>query len=192
MSGHRALWLVGLLLSLSACAGALGLVLLWKIWRSGRLAQWVFLGAILLRASAPLPPPTRLFREHILDPIPESVREIKVDRAREVFGYGYVFSFRIDKADLESIIRSRPYTRRSHVYYAARAGEMVEMGDMLPILTIYPPREKKPPAWWIPERVRDLDAYVYRETKDGNDEYTWMLLYNEEFGEAYFLAFKET
>jgi len=131
---------------------------------------------------------SRLFQRYVLDPIPESVTEMMVDRAREVSGYGYTFRFKIDGADVMRIIDSRPFQRVYNVKYE-RWGEL--HFEWSPSswsgLAVYPSGERKP-AWFTPELWRDPDAYAYEER--GKQLTTCVLLYNRQAGEAYFLAFK--
>src|SRR4030042_1051976 len=51
--------------------------------------------------------PRALFRRYVLKPVPQSVAEIRVDQPKSIRGYGYVFRFRISKADLSLILDSR-------------------------------------------------------------------------------------
>ena len=50
-----------------------------------------------------------LFKRYVLDSIPQSVSEIKVDHDKWRLRYGYVFRFDIDQADVDKIVRSRSF-----------------------------------------------------------------------------------
>jgi hypothetical protein len=170
---------------LLASGWMLFIVALWIAYRRGLLAGLVVMGVLLLQGSAP---PASLFREHIRDPIPTSVAEIRVDRARKFFGYGYVFHFRINKADADLIMSSRSLQRVYNVGYAE--GDFVYAYDSLSGggIAVYAPGRE--PSWFTPRKwLGRMQAYEAHEVKYG-DLYTWLLLYNEQLGEAYFLAFK--
>jgi hypothetical protein len=180
MKASKIMLISALSLAFSTCAGLILGSLLWRAWRSGLVAKVVILALILLRHSAPAPP-KRLFKEHILDPIPKSVKEIKVDRAREFSGYGYVFHFKISGEDLDRIVESRPFERMfiSYEYgnlYFGNTG-----------LSVYPPGEE--PAWFIGWELRGSEGYAYEEVKGGKS-YTWVLIFNQELEEAYFFSYK--
>ena len=55
---------------------------------------------------------SRIFRAYVLEPIPESVADLKFDELEtSPFGrrHGYVMRFKISKADIELILKSREY-----------------------------------------------------------------------------------
>lgn len=135
------------------------------------------------------PSPEELFRRYAADPIPESVAEMRVDQAKEAFGPGYVFRFKISRAALTQIVDSRSLRRVHNVWY--RNGDLNwewdanhEFG-----MAVYPPRWKREPAWFKPQFWDDPEAYAFREEKRTGST-TLVLLYNEGLGEGYFLAFK--
>jgi hypothetical protein len=51
---------------------------------------------------------------------------------------------------------------------------------------VYPPGTHKP-AWFTPDLWLNFDAYAYEE-RDARRSTTWMLLYNRQAGEGYFLV----
>jgi len=51
------------------------------------------------------------FKQYILDPIPKSVTNIKVDQPKNFQGYRYIFRFNINRSDLDLIIHSEPFVR---------------------------------------------------------------------------------
>lgn len=129
-----------------------------------------------------------LFEQYVLDPIPPSVTDIRVDHARKLFGYGYTFRFKIAKPDVAMIIGSRPFQRVQDVGYE-RGGTL--HFEWSPTswegLAVYPSGKGKP-AWFTPDEWQDFDAYAYEERAE--QKTTYLLLYNEQIGEAYFLTFK--
>ena len=70
-----------------------------------------------MQKSPPMPTPSELFREHLLDPIPESVKNIKADRPSEILGYTYTLRFNINRTDLELLIESRTLEKVWNVKY---------------------------------------------------------------------------
>jgi len=142
------------------------------------------------RLSLPAPP-SDLFKRYVLNPIPDSVMEIRADRTKAVLGYGYTFRFKISRADLDLIIDSRPFKRVSRMEY--QEGILTcrwdpTFRDMASGLTtyIYPPSIHKP-KWFTLETWNNPDAYVIYEVKKYQRD-MWVLVYNEDVGEAYFLV----
>ena len=129
-----------------------------------------------------------LFRYYILDPIPPSVTNIRVDHARKFFGYGYTFRFKIARADVEAVIGSRPFRRVRDVGYE-RGGTLHFMWSPASWegMAVYPAGKGKP-AWFRPDSWQDPEAYAYQERAE--QEAIYLLLYNEQIEEAYFLAFR--
>lgn len=185
MKARHTIWTPMLLIAALTGVGVLFTVILWEAWRRGWIAIIVFLAAIMLRAAMPLPPAKRLFRKHILDPVPKSVAELKVDRARETFGYGYVFYFKISEEDLDLLIASRPFERIHTVTYGG--GALYGVGWPTPLLLVYPPG--KEPDWFTRRKICGREGYAYDEVKSGK-LYTWVLVCDRKLGEAYFFAFK--
>jgi hypothetical protein len=69
---------------------------------SGQYEQWGF----------------RVFRKYVLDPIPKSVADIKVDEIeKRGLGHIYVMRFEIQKDDVALIIDSRQYEKFTSVTY---------------------------------------------------------------------------
>ncbi len=129
-----------------------------------------------------------LFRYYILNPIPASVTDIRVDHARVFFGYGYTFRFKIARADVAAIIGSRPFQRVRNVGYESGGTLHFEWSPTSwEGLAVYPSGQGKP-AWFTPDSWQDPEAYAYQELAE--QKTTYLLLYNEHVGEAYFLAFK--
>jgi hypothetical protein len=143
----------------------------------------VLLGTLHCKHARP-----RLFRLYILDPIPPSVADIRVDHARKLFGYGYTFRFKIAKTDVAAIVGSRPFRRVRNAKYENRGALDFEWSPTSSEeLAVYPSGQGKP-AWFRPDSWQDPEAYAYQERAE--QETTCLLLYNEQVGEAYFLAFK--
>jgi len=169
-------------LAIGAGLAVLSAGLFWRVWRSGALGTWVILGLIFLKAAAPLPE-KRLFQEHILDPIPASVGDLKVDQPRVSDGYGYVFHFTITSEDLDRIIGSRPFERIPHVIYGSD-GYLYYCGTGLVVYA-----RGKEPEWFVRLKICGAEGHLYEEVKD-RQRYTWVLVCNRDLGEAYVLSFK--
>jgi hypothetical protein len=129
-----------------------------------------------------------LFREYVLDPIPPSVAEIKVDHPRKIFGYGYTFRFKIARADVTAILDSRPFQKIQNAKYETWGTLHFEWSPTSwHGLAVYPSGKGKP-GWFTPDLWQDPEAYAYEER--AQKATTYVLLYNEPIGEAYFLAFR--
>jgi len=188
VKAHRMMPVSIFLLVLLVGAGLLSGIFLREAWRRNLLAKWVIVGAIRLKALAPVPPATRLFREHVLDPIPKSVTELEADRAREVFGWGYVLHFKVNREDLSLILNARPFRRIYNVMYGGGYLDFEYDSRSSRSMIVYPGGGEKAPAWFTPKRLFGLEGYEFHEQKY-RYLYTWVVLYDAELGEAYVLAF---
>jgi hypothetical protein len=150
-----------------------------------------------------MPTPSEAFRQYIMDPIPESVTNIKADRPSVIGGYTYVLRFNIGRADLDSIINSRPFQRVWNVKYNngylewawdTWQGFSMNGGDII----VYGSRRGA--RWFRPELWDKPEVYVFEKVGDRvntqifdyepkvHDRHdTQVLLYNEKEGEAYFI-----
>ncbi|MHC4172949.1 MAG: hypothetical protein ACYTBX_03980 [Planctomycetota bacterium] len=142
----------------------------------------------------PMPPPSEIFRQHILDPIPESVANIRADQPKNLLGsYRYTLRFNIDRADLALLIDSLSLVRVWNVEY--RDGDLFWALDTwrglsmngVTIIVYDSRRRRREPKWFRPELWDNPEAYAFRE-KIGDRMYTQVLLYNEKEGEAYFIV----
>jgi hypothetical protein len=129
---------------------------------------------------------SRLFQRCVVDPIPKSVTELRVDRPGGIFAYGYTFRFKINEGDVAAIVASRPFRIVQNVKYENWGGLHFEWSPRSwSELAIYPSGMRKP-AWFTPDLWHDPDAYAYEER--AKQLTTWVLLYNQQIGEAYFLV----
>jgi len=140
------------------------------------------------------------FKRYILDPIPKSVTNIKVDQPKNFQGYRYIFRFNINRSDLDLIIHSEPFVRiwdvedvNGSIYWRwdhpdGRHGSSIICYD-----------HTKEPSWFRPknkwyayeayafERVGNLqNAETLIKQSDGPTNIK-VLLYNENEYEAYFI-----
>jgi hypothetical protein len=128
--------------------------------------------------------PSDLFRRHILDPLPSSVTDIRADQTRSVFGYGYVFRFRISRGDLGLLLASRPFARAVNVRFAdgVLSWDWYTGGGVS--ASVYASRWNVP-EWFTPEKWNDAKAYAtYDHSPEGTTDMQ-VLLHNETAGEAY-------
>jgi len=147
---------------------------------------------LILPEKIPLPAqPSDLFERYVLSPIPDSVTEIKANQTQAVLGYGFTFRFKISKEDLNLIVNSRLYKRATRMEY--KDGIIMcnwdpTFGDMTSGLTtyVYPPSLHKP-AWFELETWDNPEAYAIYEVKEYQRN-MWILAYNEDAGEAYFIV----
>ena len=145
---------------------------------------WLF----VLPARLRLPmSPEELFRHHVLQEIGDSVTGIKVVRTgANATNEGYTFRFKINRADLSSITDSRPFKRVEQM--ECRDGILSLDCAETPGLTtfLHPPGVYKP-RWLTLETWKNPEAYYLREEGEYHWN-TWLLVYNEQLGEAHFLV----
>ena len=126
-----------------------------------------------------------LFEKYILNPIPKSVRNIKIDQTKSVSGYGYLFVFDIHSEDLNLIISSKSLTKISNVeYHQGYLYLEYHHEDINSIgLPIY--GNSKQARWFHPELWRNPDTYGYIKSNLDQNDFR-ILLFNKEENKAYF------
>lgn len=160
---------------------------------------------------------SQIFGQYVLDPIPESVTNIRAHQPGIFYGSTYTLRFNINRDDLALITNSRPFIKVWNVKYKdgglywgwgrVEAGPLV-IPEALAIpkygqaMSLYDPGRE--PLWFRPElwdnpeayglyKIGDLvntEAYErYREksSKLRGRKTIQVLLYNEKEGEAYFI-----
>ena len=177
----------------------------------------LFAGYILMQKPPPMPTPSELFIEHLLYPIPESVKNIKADRPSEIGGYTYTLRYNINRADLELLIDSGAFIKVWNVKYEngyfhwhwylpklyGIPGHQISMhGSGMDIIVYHPERWRREPRWFRLDQWENPEAYVFYKKGDllniqafESDELETsdlttikVLLYNENEGEAYFIV----
>jgi len=136
---------------------------------------FIFVWIILLKPpKTPQTPPSEVFRRYVLDPIPESVTNIRADRPSIIFGYTYTFRFNINRDDLALLTNSRPFIRVWNVKYEDGSlnwgwgrveveGLVIPEGSPLDIpkyglsMSLYSRARK--PKWFRPELWDNPEAY---------------------------------
>ena len=178
---------------------------------SDLLFRGCLIGVILMHKTPPMPQPNEIFTVHILDPIPNSVTNLKADRPgySQVFSKGYIYTlrFNINRADLALIIGSQPFQRVWDVRYdefgdinwywdspyrTSRRGEA--------IIVYHPEGRRREPKWFNTNQWDEFEMYVFKKVGDyvnaqamkyykkaNEQEITHILLYNEKDQEAYFI-----
>lgn len=157
------------------------------------LLRCVFAGYVLMQKPPPMPPPSEIFRQHILDPIPESVTNIKADRPKVIGGYRYTLRFNINRTDVAKLIDSGSLVRVWNVEY--RDGDLFWAWDTwrglstngVTIIVYDSRRWRREPKWFRPELWDNPEAYAF-DKKVGDRMNIKVLLYNEKEGEAYFIV----
>ena len=146
----------------------------------------------------------KAFINYILNPVPKSVKNIKVDEPRTMDGYTYTFRFNIDRTDVNRIIFSQPFEQVLDVKYnAIKNGYLSWKWDTGhdESLIVYNPRfDYKEPEWFELEQLENPQTYVFVKIGDKINsealEYvekvngvqdTKIFIYNEKEGEAYFI-----
>lgn len=149
---------------------------------------------------------SQAFRRYVLNPIPESVTNIRADQPRYVLGYRYTFRFNINRNDLGLLIDSQPFAKVWNVEYA-NGNLSWYFGRDCPLgIDIYTHGRWLPcydytraPSWFRPDLWENPEAYaVWKEGNLVNIETSGrdsggpldirVLLYNEDEGEAYLIV----
>ena len=127
--------------------------------------------------------PEEHFKKYILDPIPKSVRNIKVDQTESFYGYAYLFEFDIDRKDLKLIRDSKSLKIIPTIEYVKKCFLITydQEGNSI-LLEIY--EYRKQAQWFHPELWRNYDAYGYFKFNHQTD--IRLLLFNTEENKAYF------
>lgn len=148
--------------------------------------------------------PYQGFRRFVCKPIPKSVTEIRMDRLVRYIGgwHRYVFHFKIDEADLSTILSSRLFQEIRYFIYNPETGWLTwakeEPPDYLESLQP-PPWESSgmelynirsgetEPEWFNVEQWDSPKVYVFVV----RDVYRLrFLVYNKKLGEAYFIDYR--
>jgi len=145
----------------------------------------VAISLIYRRAKAPV-----LFRQYVLDPIPESVAGIRAHQPKTLGGYGYTFRFEIDRSDLTLILDSRPLERVYSIRYVDQVLDWnwnPSSGVMMsPYGPGWWPRE---PKWFADlEAWTDVEAYALDQEQD-DGRIIEVLIHDSDLEEAIFVTF---
>jgi hypothetical protein len=133
--------------------------------------------------------PEEHFKKYILNPIPKSVKNIKVDQTMSFYGYAYLFGFDIDKEDLKLIIDSQSLTSATYIDYALGCFDIEYHFKDYDGLMIRVYGDNKPARWFHPKSLKNPDCYCYiTEINNQNDRR--ILLFNKEENKAYFFIEK--
>ena len=132
----------------------------------------------------------RVFRKYVYNPIPKSVKDIKVHRPWELSGHRYVMHFNISEADLELILNSRRFREMMNFWY--RNGILsvrvdTSHGDSLPLFHV----GQRRPKWFRPDNWDNPKVYRFKERNIEYRENMKILIYNEKLSEAYFIEYQE-
>jgi len=134
-----------------------------------------------------------LFRQYVVDPIPESVTHIKVDQPKTVGGYGYVFRFEINRTDMDRIVKSQPFGEAQISGFLGGGGLSFESKDSFrPVGTMFHvyQSKKRMPSWYTLESWDNPETYILmQEVKDPNTSDIQVLIYNAILGQAFFIVF---
>ena len=134
------------------------------------------------------PSPFRAFRRFVYDPIPKSVKDIKMDHHFELIGHRYILYFHINEADLSPILNSRPFKEVQYVEYTENG--LLLWGDH-PIgirhsLLLYRLHSGETvPDWFRLDQWDSPKVYVVWSKRYR----LRLLVYNKELSEAYFIDY---
>lgn len=154
---------------------------------SDLLFRLSFARAILRQQKPVSGTPLELFRQEVLNPIPRSVKEIRVDRTQEVFGYGLTFRFKIDVSDVDLIIQARPFKRMTDFTYQNRVLHWDVEDSPGGTVLLYPSDSHVPP-WFTLGTTENAQGYVVMDD-EGYRWSMWMLIYDRELRDRYRDAF---
>ena len=146
------------------------------------------------------------FRQYVLNPIPGSVRNIRVDKPKYINGYRYTFRFNINRKDLSLLINSKPFVRVWNIkyrdgsldWYWDRDGPLLGIGTHGSSMLCYNRSDRKP-DWFKPGLWDNPETYAFWKEGDLVNIETFdkkssgpveirLLLYNENDAEAYFVV----
>ncbi len=134
------------------------------------------------------PSPARAFKRFVYDPIPESLKEIRMDHPFRLIGHRYILNFHIDEADLSLIINSRPFKQVQYIEYNQNG--LLWWGDhpkgSRHGFTLYRLHSgETEPEWFRLEQWDSPKVYVV-ESKRYRIR---ILVYNDDLSEAYFIDY---
>jgi len=150
---------------------------------------------------------SRVFKKYVCNPIPKSVKNIRVHKPWEISGHRYVMHFKIDEIDLPLILSSKHFKEVEWVNYENGS---LDWGDSPPwenrnedgymtkshweaeSLYLYAPYKGRPgPAWFKPNDWDNPKVYKFKERTIEYREQIQILIYNEELDEAYIVEYQE-
>lgn len=170
-------------------AGSIGAMVRRRPWLAvTSLACLIVLaGAWLLHDGDHREEPSELFRKHIVDPIPPSVMDIKVEQTRVVFGF--VYQFKIEPKDFALILESGPFQLVMNVRYEKGTLDW-DWGPTAGVtIPVYEESWRgSSPAWLNPSQWQGSKAYALRNDQPGRT-ITKVLIYDETLGEVHCFAF---
>jgi len=145
----------------------------------------------LMRRKPPVPLPESLFQRIVMSPIPESVRDIRascpIDRRRDgMSDHTYILRFDISKEDLSKVIVSSNFVEWKVRYYDFCLDYTAPDGVGSGVKLYATSREV--PDWFDLRGWKNFAAY-YSGVEAHVDMFikARLLLYNEQFGRAYFV-----
>ena len=152
------------------------------------------------------PKPIEAFHRLVLNPEPNSVADLLVDRVED-YGeddYLYVLRFTINRDDLQTIINSRPFERTKMRYYSDgilkwRITEGDPRGLIKGVIVnqdnadgykyeIIYESIKAQPSWLDLGEWQNMEMYVCDQKNESYYENSQYLIFNNELKQAYFIA----
>ena len=115
--------------------------------------------------------PSEIFEIYVMDPILESVANIKADQPRWFRGYIYVLKFNINRDDLTKIIESRPFERAWNPKYICGAIYWSwDIQNTEGVIVYQPESGYHVPKWFSPEwpELKPSDEFEFIKKEDGN------------------------
>ena len=135
--------------------------------------------------------PSEAFSKFVYRPIPKSVTEIKIDRQISWLGWHrFVFNFKIDEADLPSILKSKPFKEAPDIEYTGSGQPRWEYpgpGSRLGFPLYKPTGISPAPKWFNLQQWDSPKVHVFHEEHVIR---TRLLVYNKKLGEAYFIGYR--
>jgi hypothetical protein len=123
--------------------------------------------------------PSRFFSRALIDPIPGSVVNIKIDRMYAALDHIFVLSFSVSETDVNNILIQKEFRPLGYVRY--EAGVLRWSGRTFPIC-----EHKSPPSWFDVQTWSSPEIYGV-EKRSGYEQY---LIYNKSKGQAFLIEYK--
>jgi hypothetical protein len=128
-----------------------------------------------------------LFRAVVMRPVPDSVRNIRIDSQRGIREHTHVIRFDVNSDDFQRIADSRTYQPIGFVRFnAGMLSYGVARWGARSSLVLYK-TDQKEPDWFDLDRWEDFAAYIVEREVVNSRYKVRLLLYNRQLASAYFI-----
>jgi hypothetical protein len=152
----------------------------------------ILAGAIALKM--PYGTGTRVFKRYVCNPVPKSVKDIKVSRASWLLasGHRYGMHFKISKDDMTLILNSKRFKEVTDFTY--RGGTLswdIDPSHGEAVGLYIGTQGQVAPDWFRPDEWPNPKCYRLKERNIRYRLHIQVVIYNEDVGEAYLLEYLE-